>query len=80
MRLPARLAGAKILQPLRHRDHALLVAGSVVSLFASPDPRRTSSGGGLFGAVGMGVLLFIPGVRDPARGSMVAAAAERAVG
>ncbi|HYK94663.1 MAG TPA: MFS transporter [Candidatus Dormibacteraeota bacterium] len=33
MSLPRRLASARLLQPLRHRDYALLVGGSVVSLF-----------------------------------------------
>lgn len=51
--LRARLRSIRLLEPLQRRDFALLTAGSLVS--------------SLVGAFFMGILLFVPGVRNPER-------------
>jgi hypothetical protein len=63
--LRARLRSIRLLEPLQRRDFALLTAGSLVS----------SLGDGFFSValawqvyeISMGILLFVPGVRNPER-------------
>jgi hypothetical protein len=70
--LRSRLRELRLIQPIARRDYALLTTGSVVSLlgdgfFSVALAWQVYVGAGLLGAVLMGALLFVPGVRDPER-------------